>query len=412
MALLLQASIHRFIKAVRENMLSRHFSWFRFPLCNMKIGILTQPLHYNYGGIIQNWALQQVLLRMGHMPEMIFLTMCGQPGRKMVAMRTLSFAKNLIRKHLLNRRDRYIHSPLDPRYNPATCYFYADGAFVKRIHKTKVLGCDADLAKLSRRRRYEAFIVGSDQVWREDYSPRILAYFLDFLPDDDGRRRIAYAASFGKERDYISPEKMPECRRLMSRFHAVSVREAEGVDIVRRDFGRRQVDKVLDPTLLLSAADYSQLISPGNRRRSPYIASYILDRDDDKAAVLAQVAAAKNLPVNEIDIEVRPEGMPTVSQWLANFADADFVVTDSFHGCVFSIIFGKPFIAIGNAERGLGRFLSLLGELDLMDRLITTMHDFRDRRDALMSSPDYAAVNGRLALLRQSSLKFLTDALA
>lgn len=378
----------------------------------MKIGILTQPLHYNYGGIIQNWALQQVLLRMGHMPEMIFLTMCGQPGRKMVAMRTLSFAKCMIKKYLLNCSDRYIHSPLDPRYNPATCYFYADCGFVKRIHKTKALGRDADLAKLTRRRRYDAFIVGSDQVWREEYSPRILAYFLDFLPEGDRRRRIAYAASFGKERHYISPEKMPECRRLMSRFHAVSVREAEGVDIVRRDFGRSRVEQVLDPTLLLSAADYEQLISPADRRRSPYIASYILDRDDHKAAVLAQVAAAKGLPVSEIDIEAHPEGMPTVSQWLANFADARFVVTDSFHGCVFSIIFGKPFIAIGNAERGLGRFRSLLGELGLMDRLITTMHDFRDRRDALMSSPDYAAVNGRLALLRQSSLKFLTDALA
>lgn len=411
MALLLQASIHRFIKAVRENMLSRHLSWFRFSLCNMKIGILTQPLHYNYGGIIQNWALQQVLLRLGHRPEMIFLTINGRPGWKMVAMRTLSLAKCLIRKYLLNRRDRYIHSPLDPRYNSAINY-YADDGFVKRIHKTKVLGCDANLAKLSRRRGYEAFIVGSDQVWREEYSPRILAYFLDFLPDSDGRRRIAYAASFGKDRDYISPEKMPECRRLVGRFHAVSVREAEGVDIVRRDFGRGQVEKVLDPTLLLSAADYSQLISPGDRRRSPYIASYILDRDDDKAAVLAQVAADKSLPVSEIDIEVRPEGMHTVSQWLANFADADFVVTDSFHGCVFSIIFGKPFIAIGNADRGLGRFLSLLGELGLMDRLITTMHDFRDRRATLMSSPDYATVNGRLALLRQSSLKFLTDALA
>ena len=377
----------------------------------MKIGILTQPLHYNYGGIIQNWALQQLLLRLGHRPEMIFLTINGRPGWKMVALRTLSLAKCLIRKYLLNRRDRYIHSPFDPRYNSAINY-YADDGFVKRIHKTKVLGCDANLAKLSRRRGYEAFIVGSDQVWREEYSPRIMAYFLDFLPDGDGRRRIAYAASFGKERDYISPENMPECRRLMARFHAVSVREAEGVTILRRDFGRGQVEKVLDPTLLLSATDYERLIAPGDRRHSPYIASYILDRDDDKAAVLAQVAAAKNLPVNEIDIEVRLQGMHTVSQWLANFADADFVVTDSFHGCVFSIIFGKPFIAIGNAERGLGRFLSLLGELDLMDRLITTMHDFRDRRDALMSSPDYAAVNARLALLRQSSLKFLTDALA
>lgn len=376
----------------------------------MKIGILTQPLHWNYGGIIQNWALQQVLKRMGHEPEMIFITGHDKPNVRLLTLRCLSFAKCAIKKYLLNRCDVYLHSVLDPRYNPSAPY-YADDEFVKDICKTKPLARDSNLAALVNKQGYDAFVVGSDQVWREEYSPRIQSYFLDFMPEDDKRKRIAYAASFGKESDYISPEKMPKCRRLLGRFDAVSVREAEGVDIVRRDFGRHQVEKVLDPTLLLSTTDYEALIAPADRHSSPYIASYILDPNDDKTAILTQLATDKNLPVSEINISIRPEGMPTVSQWLANFADADFVVTDSFHGCVFSIIFGKPFIAIANAERGLGRFVSLLSEFGLMSRLVYNLDDFSTKRQHLLEPLDYSPVHQRHDALRHHSLAWLKNAL-
>lgn len=374
----------------------------------MKIGILTQPLHWNYGGIIQNWALQQVLMRMGHKPETIAII---QPNLKLVIIRCASFIKCILKKYIFNCKNVYIYSILNPEYNPSYP-IYADKEFVKRINQSKHLIANLNLKRYINRHEFDAVIVGSDQVWREEYSPNILSFFLDFLPENDKRKRIAYAASFGKGQDYISVEKMPECCRLLSLFDAVSVRENSGVDIVKRDFGRRQVKKVLDPTMLLTPEDYIKLIDSKDRHDKSYIASYILDHSEDKSAILNQVSEAKELPVNKIDLEVRPEGMSTVSQWLANFADADFVVTDSFHGCVFSIIFGKPFIAIANAERGLDRFRSLLCEFGLMNRLITNMCDFRGRQDSLMSSPDYIAVNSRLALLRQSSLKFLTDALA
>lgn len=377
----------------------------------MKIGILTQPLRWNYGGIIQNWALQQVLRRMGHEPEMIFLELCEHSSAKLQVMRSLSFVKTLVKKYLFGQKCVYLHSPFDPRYKPNICYYYADSKFVKCIHKTAPLGYNVDLTRITNRRGYEAFVVGSDQVWREEYSPRIQSYFLDFMPEDDKRKRIAYAASFGKERDYISPEKMPECSRLLGRFDAVSVREAEGVDIVRRDFDRHQVEKVLDPTLLLSATDYEALIAPDDRHSSPYIASYILDPDYDKTTILTQLATDKNLPISEISIDIRPEGMPTVSQWLANFADADFVVTDSFHGCVFSIIFGKPFIAIANAERGLGRFVSLLSEFGLMSRLVYNFDDFSPKRQHLLEPLDYSPVHQRHDVLRHHSLSWLKNAL-
>ena len=302
-----------------------------------------------------------------------------------------------------------MYLPMDSNWlkNP-----FADTTFVSdRIQKTKPLYSDTEMRRAIQHNNYDAFIVGSDQVWREEYSPRIQSYFLDFLSESDKRKSIAYAASFGKERDYISPENMSECRRLLGRFDAVSVREAEGIDIVRRDFGREQVEKVLDPTLLLSEADYGRIIDARERRNEPYLATYILDQTNDKANIIGSVAAERGLSVNAIDIEVRPGKMSTMSQWLSNFAYADFVVTDSFHGCAFSIIFGKPFIAIANPERGLGRFLSLLGDFGLMDRLVYGSDDFTARRRQLLAPIDYASVRQRHAALRQHSLTWLKTAL-
>ncbi len=377
----------------------------------MKIGILTQPLLHNYGGILQNWSLQQVLRRLGHEPEMIFLDEGSRPHGKLLAMRCMSYLKCLIKRKVFGRRDVYLHPVLNPRYNPDVPEF-ADCGFVKKIRKTRRLFADEDLTKYTARRNYDAFIVGSDQVWREEYSPDILAYFLKFLTDDDKRPKVAYAASFGKNRDFISADKMPECRRLLGRFKAVSVRENEGIEIVRSIFGRSQVEKVLDPTLLLTQSDFLALISPQDRHNKPHITSYILDRNVIKSTILDEVKDELKLPCCEMGTNPGAGQMPGFSRWLANFADASFVVTDSFHGCVFSIIFEKPFIVIANAERGLDRFRTLLGEFGLSDRLLNQYTEFTERKAKLLSSPDYAFINGLLEASRRDSLKFLRDALA
>lgn len=376
----------------------------------MKIGILTQPLHRNFGGILQNWALQQVLVHMGHKPEMIFLCGNSRPHGKLLAMRYMSFAKCVIKRYLLGCRDVYLHSILNPEYNP-TLPQYADAEFVAHIHKTKRLTADMDVAKYIASRGYDAFVVGSDQVWREDYSPYIPHYFLDFLRSDDRRPRIAYAASFGKAKNYISEERMPICRKLLHRFDAVSVREYEGLDILSRDFDYHEGVKVLDPTLLISADDYKGLIKDKDYAHKAYVAAYILDSSKDKTAILAEVSSHLNLPIQSLLEDPHGAKMLTVSQWLAAFDSADFVVTDSFHGCVFSIIFHKPFIAIANEFRGLDRFISLLRDAGLEKRLVFSSEEFEMRKDSLFTVPDYTAVERRLSESRSVSLDFLADAL-
>lgn len=380
----------------------------------MKIGILTQPIHLNYGGILQNWALQQMLKRMGHDSETVFrqydiphLTIYHY------VIRCLSWLKCIVQRYILGDSLVFMCSPFARIYDPTGPEF-ADAEFVDKIAKTRQLFRDSEFRREIANRNYDAFIVGSDQVWREDYSPSITHFFLDFLSEGDKRPRIAYAASFGKPKNYISKENMPRCRELLHRFDAVSVREYEGLDILKRDFDYHKGVKVLDPTLLLSADDYREQIKEMDflDRTRPHISAYILDESEDKSAILAEVASRLKLPVKTFSGEFRGEKMLTVSQWLAEFEGADFVVTDSFHGCVFSIIFHKPFVAIANKDRGIDRFVSLLRDAGLEDRLIYSSDDFNTHKERLLVVPDYMAVEQRLSSLRKASLAFLSDALS
>ena len=143
--------------------------------------------------------------------------------------------------------------------------------------------------------------------------------------------------------------------------------------------------KVLDPTLLISADDYKGLIKDKDYAHKAYVAAYILDSSKDKTAILAEVSSHLNLPIQSLLEDPHGAKMLTVSQWLAAFDSADFVVTDSFHGCVFSIIFHKPFIAIANEFRGLDRFISLLRDAGLEKRLVFSSEEFEMRKDSLFT---------------------------
>lgn len=359
----------------------------------MKIGILTQPLHRNYGGILQNWALQHVLLDMGHEPEMIFLCMGSRPKGTLLAIRCMSFAKCIVKKFLFGCKDVYLDSVFNPQYSPSGPR-YADAGFVRCIRKTKQLTVDMDIAKYVTKRGYDAFVVGSDQVWREEYSPLITHYFLGFLPEDDNRIRIAYAASFGKTKGYISKEYMPYCRKLLHRFNAVSVREYEGVEVLQKDFDYEDGVKVLDPTLLLSADEYRKLIKDKDRmhKSKSHIAVYLLNSLKDKDSIPARVSSRLGIPFKMFSAEYQKGRMLTVSQWIAEFDNASFVITDSFHGCVFSILFHRFFMVIANVTRGVGRIVSLLRDCGLENRIVFSFEDFEQRIDELISPIDYRGV--------------------
>lgn len=377
----------------------------------MKIGILTQPLHLNYGGVLQAWALQQVLKKMGHEPEIIsrYYYVPILTVRRIIwqiIVTCWSIFDRIINKKTI------IYNPFKRKYGrwyPGYC----DYNFIKNnISCTKNLYSEKEFNEWINNNHYDAFIVGSDQVWREAYSPCLNTFFLDFLHSDDSRKKIAYAASFGTEEGYITSNKIPRCKELLNRFDRVSVREDGALSIVKDVFNRNDVIKVLDPTLLLNAIDYKALINAQDNNKKGYIAAYILDSNNDIKKILEDLSSRFSLTVDVMSAMYDGKKMPTISQWLANIANSDFVITDSFHGCVFSIIFRKTFLVIGNTGRGLDRFNSLLGSFNLSNRIISSFNDYKEREMYLMLSIDYNSISENLKQLQKVSLKFLNDALA
>ncbi len=384
----------------------------------MKIAILTQPLHFNYGGILQCYALKTVLEGMGH--EVVVLNRrFKSPGPKVVALRFGSVAKCIVKRYLLGRKDIAVMSPWSERYNihkrtkeDEAAEKAIDRFIREHIPQTAPLRSSKALLECVEEVAPDCFIVGSDQVWRERYSPCIEDFFMGFLPEDDKRLKITYAASFGTADAPISEKHIQNCIDLAGRFSAISVREESGVEIMRNTFGR-EAKLVLDPTLLLSAGDYSKVAGDAGNCG---LVSYVLDEEGMKGDILEDVGRTLGLRQTKLRIvaehpDAETVSTPSVERWLASFAGAEFVVTDSFHGCVFSIINRKPFIAIANRDRGLERFTSLLGAFGLTDRLVFSKEDFDARKAELLSPIDYAPVIEKHRLLVQDSLGWLKEKL-
>lgn len=356
----------------------------------MRIGIVTQPLGHNYGGILQNYALQQVLKRLGHEPITIDYHI------KLTWTRfLLSTIKSSLLYFLPGRRRKFADFPKMHERNTITNSFVE-----KRIAITRPV-CSYGLF-LPIKYRLGCVITGSDQVWRPRYNEYLKDMYLRFVK---GRKRlkIAYAASFGVDEWEYSDELTRQCRTLAQRLDAVSVREKSGIKLCKNYLDVNAVE-VLDPTLLLSADDYAALCHNVKPADEPYIAAYVLDVDEHKQKILEDFASKRNLPLR---LFTAHKGLTlTVEQWLAMFRDASYVITDSFHGTVFSIINHKNFISIANIDRGASRFESLLGKFGLQNRLVSSFDLVTDVPDI-----DWAPVDARLAQWQEKSIDFLKTSL-
>lgn len=347
-------------------------------MLKMKIGILTQPLHNNYGGLLQNYALQQVLKGMGHEVE----TVDWNPG-EVEPVKEWLWRRKMWLLHMIDKNVE------EPAYRPNKREFSIisqhTGHFVEKYLSVApvVAKSDQDFGAIAKKEQIKVFVVGSDQVWRPSYNPLLSSMFLKFA-EEMNVRRIAYAASFGTSNWEFSPQMTSECSTLAKKFDQITVREKSGVDLCREHLGV-EATWVLDPTMLLNREDYEKVVLEENEPQSAgTLFHYILDPSDEKKALIDRVANEKGLKPFTImpkcqaenrtkwDVKHRIEYcvFPSVTSWLRGFMDAEMVIVDSFHGAVFSIIFNKPFWVMGNSKRGNARFESLLGLYGLEDRMI------------------------------------------
>lgn len=381
----------------------------------MKIGILTQPLYCNYGGIVQCYALQTTLKRMGHEP----MVLQREFNRRYTFLGALQYYLKLIVKKLMGRNGswHYYVSQKKRDYIARNTHNFIDKFIVPRSEHCYTT---EELKQEVERLHLDAIVVGSDQVWRPDYSPCQTNYFLDFLEDANNVKRLSYAASFGNDRWSWSRELTDRCATLLRKFDGVSVREKSGICLCKKYFGVDAV-QVLDPTMLLEAEDYIEVVKQyvlNGRQLTNHrgmLFCYVLDRSSEKRNVIKSIAER----TGKTTFEVMPElddsvynlygdidksVYPPVEEWLLAFIEAEMVITDSFHGTVFSIINNRPFWVLANEGRGMARFESLLSMFGLENRMLATSPlVLKDLNQPI----DWDCVNKRRKELQKSSIDYL-----
>jgi hypothetical protein len=303
----------------------------------MKIAILTWLHNGNFGTVLQAFALQRHLRTEGYDVQNIDLL-------PTVVQKTW----NLIRQG--NPPELFLEKWAGYRAKKAC----PDKASLKRrterinvflkenLNLTKRYSRFSDLKKLSC--AYDTYICGSDQIWSPTYfSP---SYFFDFVKED--KKRISYACSFGVT--VMPPKKAERTRKLLDRFYAISVREKTGSSIVRKLLGT-DVAVNIDPTMLLSAEEWEPIV----RERlisEEYMFCYFLSFNKEYWEKAIKIAKEKRLRVVFVPTTKESYAIDGIcvadagpSEWVSLIKYATIVATDSFHGCVFSIIHRKNFMA-------------------------------------------------------------------
>lgn len=371
----------------------------------MKIGILTLPFNNNYGGYLQAYALMTVLKNEGHDVELIYRRHNKPPFRKLI----IPTCKNVVKKLLGRKVVSIIPNPeKEFRVRGASMMPFLDKYIVPR---SKPLYSSKEFTKYVTG-RYDAVIVGSDQVWRPDYGPGIGDFFFADVKDEK-LIRLSYAASFGSENPAYSDEEIKICKQAISLFKAVSVREQSGLEIIKSFIWKTLAEPqfVLDPTFLLDKEVYESLISGLNGTKTKgKLFNYVLDSNTQTKTIITEASRINKLEVFGVaDIQKGDVDLPSIEDWLCFIRDASFVVTDSFHGMVFSIIFKKDFVVCPNIKRGVDRFISLLGLLGLQGRIVT---DEQQVQSCVKTPINWAEVEEVLRVERFRSLNYIKENLS
>lgn len=359
----------------------------------MKVGVITFHSANNYGATLQTWALQKVLKKLGaeagvinYHPDIIDVLYDPMELRKGLKR----FIKKL--KLSISSRESLV------RYNKFQDFL---------AKNFKLIGDFRTYEELSRADlKLDAYIVGSDQVWNPEhiggYNP---AFYLEFA--EAGSRKLSYAASIGS--DYINPKYKENMKKALSTFTGISVRESSIRDTVQ-ELSPKQVELVLDPTMLLVREDYEE-IKVKSHIKEPYILVYMIEKNPqvisfaNKISISLGIPVIQRRPVRGLANELPPFYTADAGEFLGLIEGASYVITNSFHGTVFSIMYGKPFVSMLHSDTG-SRTVDLLTELDLQSHIL---YDVADFQDFSMFKLDSEAVKLKLEELKPTSLSYLKN---
>lgn len=245
-------------------------------------------------------------------------------------------------------------------------------------------------------------IVGSDQVWNSDITTKIKdAYFLGFAKDT---QRLSYASSFGKYEWEEDEQYTARIKEELSGFKAVSVRETTGVSICKEIFGVDAI-QLLDPTLF--CLDYSELVRD-NKPLKQIFSFLLINKSIENDKICSLVSKELAIPLYERNRFQSIFGR-SPKNWLRLMKNSAFIITDSFHGLAFSLLFHKQFLVVCADKKKFTRLQSLLSLVKLEDRYIQSYEDLERRRSIIKNQIDYTLVDSFLDVEREKTRKFLNQ---
>lgn len=353
----------------------------------LKIGIVTFHWGTNYGGVLQSFALQSFLKRQGFDVQIInfaptsyrdsFLRCFRARKLKTVISNIKNYSKekniDKFRKEYLNLTARY--SSLD------------------EVKANTV--------------SFDCLITGSDQVWNPyGIQTHGLVYFLPF--GGNKTKKMSYAASFGCVN--YPKDVMKKIKPLITKFNAISVREKSGLDILNKE-GFNDLKLLPDPTLLLDKVDYINLMGPNKPAKTKYGFFYTLQPNQKTMDSIYNGVSMKIKTISTLNIQSRTMG---IEQWLRTIYNSEFVITNSFHGVIFSLLLNKNFIVVpieGSLVGMNDRIYTLLDRFNLRNRLIER-YDEETIFYEINSPIDWDSIHKAQKELQEEALSFFSENLS
>lgn len=365
----------------------------------MKVGVITfSSSKDNYGQLLQCYAMQRYLSKLGHEPFLIRYQDTPSAAASFKWRKTGTYIRRLP-TYLSWLYQRFRAQNEGKRYSATAGYEQRDfeGFLNRYIQLSEKIYTKDEIMRIPP--RADAYLCGSDQIWGGD-----TAYYLPFAPDE--AIKIAYAPSLGGL-SVFTPEYEAQIKACLARLDFIGMREQSGVDTCHR-LGFDQAVKVVDPTLLLTAIDYDVIRKDPCTKR-PYLFLYLLGNPIDcNPEEVYAFARDRGYDVVYVASQNRTDAYTktyaSIEEWIGYLAGAEMVVTNSFHCVVFSLLYEKRFVSIpltGGYARMNGRIEELLQASGL------TEHVYRGNFTQSATQPDFTRFRAYRQREEHFSRKFL-----
>lgn len=361
----------------------------------MKIGLLTFHSAHNYGAVLQAYATQEKVKELGHHIEVIQynpdylikqklfpVSRNNSPmvNLKLIVEGVLTFSSKILRR---KKFENFINNKLQ-----LSAKEYLNKPFQSNLD-------------------YDIFIMGSDQIWNCKLTKGFDKVYLGNFETKPSARKITYAASMSHYG--LTAAQSSEFATLIENFNQISVREEDLQEFLSKNYNKNSTI-VVDPTFLLTANKWSAMAEKPKTNKK-YVLVYSVDLRNDALRIAQNIAKEIQAEVIELSMNVDKNGLKNKYQtaspeaYVGLFENAAFVVTSSFHGTAFSVIFNKPFYSIAHGSDKDSRQKTILNNLGVLDRFIA-----KDSNPSFKTL-DYTIPNQKLNDLRESSIQFLEKSL-